>query len=119
MPINKYEMLYDQHQAKMLQDADDAITSCGLWEWLGEYKPEKDRGFMFSDHPNLDKINSEMKMYDLHSGSSYAWTMHTMQKIARLGWGRFAEVVSTDHPPCPCRQQKGFWAGSCRTACEH
>lgn len=108
----------------MLQDADDAITKCDLWEWLASYTPEEGKGFLFATHENFDRIDDEMK-YNGHSGSSHAWTMRTMQRIARLGWQTFAEVMSTDYPPCPCRKEAGCWSGWCGVAgggvpaCDH
>lgn len=119
MASNKYLQLYPQFEATMLQDADDAITSCGLWEWLRDYTPDEGKGISFSTHPNLERIDTAMK-YQGHSGSSYAWTMRTMQQVARLGWATFAEVASTNNPACHCRRAKGHWGGQCGIdACEH
>ncbi len=72
----------------MLKDADTAITQCGLWDWLRDYTPEEGKGFMFSSHPNLTRINEAMK-YGGHSGSSHAWTMRQMEYIAKHGWELF------------------------------
>lgn len=77
-----YRKLYSEHESEMLEDADQAITSCELWDWLKDYTPEEGKGFMFSKHPNLDRINAAMK-YGGHSGSSYGWTMRTMEAIAK------------------------------------
>lgn len=121
---SKYLQIYTQFEAMMLQDADDAITSCGLWDWFREYTPEQGKGFMFSTHPNLDRIDKALK-FDGHSGASHAWTLRTMQQVARLGWATFAEVAATNNPACPCRRAKGYWAGWCGVAgggvpaCEH
>lgn len=83
-----YSTLYDNTSAAMLQDADNAITTCELWDWLKEYEPEDGKGFMFSEHPNLTRINNAMK-YGGHSGSSYGWTMRQMEYIAKHGWDLF------------------------------
>lgn len=121
---NKYLKIYPKHEAMMLQDADTAITESGLWEWMSTYNPASGDGFMFSSHPNLDKIGEAMK-YQGHSGSSYGWTMRMMQKIARLGWDKFAMIAATENPPCPCRRKAGYWAGWCGVAgggvpgCDH
>lgn len=85
---HNYSDLFDVHEAMMLQDADSAITKCNLWEWLRDYTPGDGKGFMFSDHPNLEKINAAMK-YGGHSGSSYGWTMRQMEYIAKHGWTLF------------------------------
>jgi hypothetical protein len=86
--IHNYNDLYPDNEARMLQDADDAITQCNLWDWLGSYITQDGRGFMFGNNPNLDRINNAMK-YQGHSGSSYAWTMRCMEAIAKDGWELF------------------------------
>jgi len=91
MPHN-YSELFDENDAGMLEDADKAITECGLWDWLRDYNPEDGKGFMFSNHPNLDRINNAMK-YGGHSGSSYGWTMRQMEYIAKHGWDLFEFTV--------------------------
>ena len=101
----------DHPQAEMLQDAHDAITHCGLWDWIKSFEPET--GFMFAKTPELDRINAAMK-YDGHSGASYGWTMRQMQQFARLR-----------PTACPCRSAKGFTDGWCGVAgggvpaCDH
>ena len=77
-----YTTLYKRADAEMLADADTAITECGLWDWLKTYTPQHGKGFMFSEHPNLTRINTAMK-YEGHSGYSYAWTMRTMEQVAK------------------------------------
>lgn len=83
-----YSDLFSAHDAEMLQDADNAITQCELWDWLRDYTPEDGKGFMFSEHPNLTRINNAMK-YGGHSGSSHGWTMRNMEYIAKHGWTLF------------------------------
>jgi hypothetical protein len=120
-----YEKMYSKHDAAMLQDADDAITKCGLWGWMAEFNPAAGVGFMFTKDEHLDRINAEMKLYDTHSGSSYGWTMRTMQKVARIGKDKFATLAAAENPPCPCRKAEGCWSGWCGVAgggvpgCEH
>lgn len=87
MPYD-YASLFKEHEVQMLEDAEAAITQCDLWDWLREYTPEEGKGFSFSRHPNLDRINSAMK-YEGHSGSSYAETMRCMEYIAKHGWTLF------------------------------
>lgn len=43
---------------------------------------------MFSEHPNLTRIDNAMK-YGGHSGSSHGWTMRQMEYIAKHGWTLF------------------------------
>ena len=69
-------------ESEMLQDARDAITKCDLWDWLKTYTPEDGKGFMFTSHPNLDRISAAMK-YTGHSGASYGFTMRKMEQEAK------------------------------------
>lgn len=87
-----YSTIYGKWEATMLQDAHQAITSCELWDWLKEFKPEEGKGFMFSSHENLIRIGKAMK-YEGHSGASYAWTMRIMQHIATNGWEEHSKLV--------------------------
>jgi len=77
---------FSESDIKYLQDAYDAITRLNLWKELSEFTPNKDEGFMFTSDPLLTKINSEMKLLGGHSGSSYGWTMRSMEFIAKYGW---------------------------------
>ncbi len=86
-----YDSLYKKNDVEMLQDADNAITECGLWDWLKEYEPEDGKGFLLSRHPNLERIDSAMK-YGGHSGSSHAWVMRQMEYIAKNGWDSFCAL---------------------------
>jgi len=117
-----FATIYSSLECEMLQDAHDAISQCELWDWLGTYTPHANEGFMFSTHPNLDKIQAAMK-YTGHSGSSWGWTMRTMQAIAKAG-GWDAYLKRQPHA-CGCRLAKGFTHGWCGVAgggvpgCDH
>ena len=142
MTTPAFDTLYPAHACAMLTDAHRAITTCNLWDWIQTYEPEEGRGFMFSRHPNLERINAAM-LYTDHSGSSYGWTMRVMESIAKKGWDAHkSEVrrVQSDRKlqewaeaqprkpvgnPCPCRAAKGFADGWCGVAgggvpaCDH
>jgi hypothetical protein len=78
---------FSESSIKYLQDAYDAITRLNLWKEFSEFTPNE--GFMFTSHPLLHKINSEMKLLGEHSGSSYGWTMRAMEFIAKYSWNDF------------------------------
>ena len=141
MTMPDFETIYDAHESLMLTDAHQAITTCNLWDWMREFRPKSGEGFMFSNHPNLDRINEEMK-YQGHSGASYGWTMRQMESIAKIGWEEHKNLVrrkraeedltrwaAKQHPPkgnpCPCRAAKGYTQGWCGVAgggvpgCDH
>lgn len=88
MSTHNYSDLFDENDAEMLQDMDETITKLNLWDWMKTFEPEEGKGFMFSDHPNLELIR-ENSSYGGHSGSSYGWTMRMMQCIAQMGWEDF------------------------------
>ena len=88
-----YEELFSREDAAMLQDMDDAITECDLWDWLKTFEPKKDEGFMLTDHPNINKITSKMK-YEGHSGFSFAWCMQNMQLVAKRGWANYRTSIT-------------------------
>lgn len=88
MSTHNYSELFSSYEVEMLQDMDNAITKSELWDWMKTYEPEEGKGFMFSNHPNLDIIQKNMN-YGGHSGASYGWTMRTMQELAKKGWKDF------------------------------
>jgi hypothetical protein len=141
MPTPDFETIYSAHECTMLKDAYNAITVCELWDWLRTFHPKSGEGFMFSNHPNLDRINAATK-YEGHSGSSYGWTMRVMEDIAKRGWDGHKNLVRESKAkrqleewaatqrkpignPCPCRYAQGYTDGWCGVAgggvpgCDH
>jgi hypothetical protein len=117
-----FATFYPPHECAMLQDAYDAISQCELWDWMREYTPHANEGFMFDQHPNLARILNAMKYG--HSGSSWGWTMRVMETIAKAGgWEAFKK--RRRNPPCRCRMEQGFDSGWCGVAgggvppCDH
>jgi hypothetical protein len=77
----------DEDSKMMIKDGINAVTVSEMWDWLKTYEPEEYKGFMFSTHPNLNKIGNNM--YGGHSGASYAWTMRQLEYIAKNGFEAF------------------------------
>ena len=79
---------YDQAS---FENAHFAINQCELWEWLRDFDPPRDEGFMFCDTPELRRITAAMHEHnDIgHSGSSFAFVMRLMQYIATHGFAKF------------------------------
>lgn len=134
-----FETIYTAYESTLLKDAYDAITACDLWDWMRSYTPDS---FMYSNHPNLDRINKEMKYMDEHSGASYGWTMRQMESIAKRGWEEHRNQVRRKRAddklatwadqqrtpkgnPCHCRKAQGLKDGWCGVAgggvpaCDH
>lgn len=91
----------DSHSIEMLADAYQAVTKANRWGYLKRSDvPAKGKGFMFSDAEELREIDLEMK-YGGHSGSSYAWTMRSMEMIAKQGWNIYAKEIGVKPAPKP------------------
>ena len=82
-----FSFINDKHSAQMLEDGYNTITELDLWNWLSTYTPEEGKGFMFSNHENINKIGNAMKTG--HSGASFGWTMRNMEAIAKDGWENY------------------------------
>jgi hypothetical protein len=142
MTTPDFESIYTAYESTLLKDAYDAITACDLWQWFRNYYPDPERGFIFSNHPNLDRIHKQMKLYDMHSGASYGWTMRQIESIAKRGWEEHRNQVRRKRAedklatwadqqrtpkgnPCGCRLARGYTSGWCGVAgggvpaCDH
>lgn len=124
-----FTILFPKQDAALLQHAYDAITKLNLWEWLREFTPHPNEGFMLTIHPNLDMISEALKD-DSHSGGSFVSTMRVMELIAKTGgWDAYlAEHTKrwpANRPVCWCRSKEGMKLGWCGVAgggvagCEH
>ena len=68
----------------------NSITESELWDWMKEYSPNANEGFMFSQHPNLRIIgNSKSVTSDGHSGATFAYSLRCMECIAKEGFQSF------------------------------
>jgi hypothetical protein len=88
-------------EAALYKNAYDAIESEGLWGFFRDKTPPTDEGYAFWDAPELMRLRPYLLAMN-HSGTSYALTMRTMERIAKNGWEAFvAERVSPMPPPPP------------------
>ena len=86
MPRGDFGKLgYDSNDIEMLDDAFKAIQQAEMWGFLANTEFES---FMFHSPPEIKRIDALLK-YEGHSGSSYGWTMRTMESIAKNGWETF------------------------------
>lgn len=91
----------DAYEARLLQDAYDAITLTENWGYFRSFAEES---FMFSSAGSAEagplqgpmhrsaiftQVQAAMKMMDDHSGSSYGFVMRTMEAIAKDSWERW------------------------------
>jgi hypothetical protein len=92
----------DDMEKEMLESAFNAISSVeGGWEFLKDYSPPENEGFMFvrSRPSMLEAIEVALvNAYGGHSGSSYGWTMRNMEAIAKKGWDSWASKWEKKEP---------------------
>ena len=97
-----FEFIQSPVDRALYKSAYDAISECGLWEWLSEYERD-DRMVVFgcivdNPIPELSKINAIILNSDVgkeHTASSYSYTMHVMQFIAKYGFAMFRQYITT------------------------
>jgi len=76
---------YDEQEKKMLQSAYDVISNMEMWDFLKNYTPPEDTGFMFDNNSKINDIQEQIQIqYNYnHSGCSMAYTMRKMEEIAK------------------------------------
>lgn len=84
---------HPEHEREMLESAYNAVTMIEAWEFLKNYDPPQDRGFMWDSNPHVIEISNKInELYGGHSGASLAFVMRKMQSIAiNNAWRRNPE----------------------------
>ena len=73
------------HEREMLESAVNAITQLEAWEFLSNYNPPENSGFMFDTNERIHEITQKInELYGGHSGASMALTMKQMVNIAKM-----------------------------------
>ena len=91
---NNFDFVSCDHKRKMLENAYNAITRAEAWDFFkngGDY-------YSYTDN-RMRKVNKEMeKEYvgQMHSGSTFAWTMRCMECIATLGFDEFKKEFEAE-----------------------
>jgi hypothetical protein len=91
----KFDYIKDNSTRVMLINAWQAISITETWNFV---KEDID-SFMFSDNPIVKIIYNKMEElgYCGHSGSSFGFTMRTMQFIATYGEKKYREQLLSSH----------------------
>ena len=92
IPEGDFSFIKSDDSRKMLQSAYDAISNViDGWEFLKNYTPPPDKGFMLSTDPLKIRQISEAinEGFDGHTGYTYSWTMRHMEMIAKKGWDNY------------------------------
>tara|TARA_B100001175_G_C19495376_1_gene634959 strand:- start:1382 stop:1630 length:249 start_codon:yes stop_codon:yes gene_type:complete len=75
---------YSDHEKQMLESAFNAISQIEAWDFIKNYEPPENCGFMWDSNERVTEIMNKInELYGGHSGASMAWTMRMMQNIAK------------------------------------
>jgi len=94
--MSDLSFIRDSHTRSLVQNGHTAITQLELWDWLASYVPDEDVGFVWSNHPNINRIVTKMEsLPDApgHSGGSFAFTMRALEYIAKHGMDGYRNVM--------------------------
>jgi len=79
--VNQCDYIKNDTHKKMILDGVDALNKLKLWDWLKNFEPDADRGFIFTNDVNLDKLHRETD-HSGHSGVSFAIMMRILKRVA-------------------------------------
>jgi hypothetical protein len=84
----EFNSIADEHSRFMLKNAHQAITAVEAWPFMKSFSGQS---FMLSNNPMVSQITKKMLElgYDGHSGSSFGWTMRSMEFLAKNGKEEF------------------------------
>ena len=88
-----FSFIKDKHWGKSLKNAYNTITINNLWDFFKTECPPNGKGYLYWEHPNINKIGYLLSM-DGHSGASFAICMRNMEYIAKNGWSAYVDHVS-------------------------
>jgi hypothetical protein len=79
-----------------IEDAVKALNKLLLWEWIKTFEPNK--GFSWSNDPNIQKMRIALGESGGHSTSSFACMLRHLQRVAK-------ELIPNEIENCPiCRE---------------
>jgi hypothetical protein len=88
-----FSFIRDDMSRTALSDAYSAIQKAEAWDLVKAGPGEG--GFMFGGAAVRERIKPFYVDNVGHSGSSYAWTFRSMERLAKIGWTAFvAEYAS-------------------------
>lgn len=73
----------DERSKNVIQDSIGELTE-EEFKFIGQYNPPQERGFVFDNNPRVKEIGRKVDHMGIHSGSSYGWTMRTLQNYSRI-----------------------------------
>ena len=80
-----FSWIESSYNREIIESAYTSVTRLQKWKIMQEFEPKATEGFMRCSYPPMVDIMTEITRQYGHSGASLAYTMRTMQKIARIG----------------------------------
>jgi hypothetical protein len=96
--MTDFNFIGDESMRKMVSNGYKAIDELELWQWMNMYTPDDNSGFIWSNHPNMNRIIQKMEsLADApgHSGASFAVTMRQLEYIAKNGLDKYKVFIAT------------------------
>jgi Ring finger domain len=84
-----FSWITSNNNREIIETAYTSVTRLKKWKLMQEFEPKSNEGFMGCSHPPVVDLMSDISHKYGHSGASLAYTMRTMQKIARIGVEEF------------------------------
>ena len=95
--MQDYSFIKDKLTRYYIIDALAAIHNTnGAVDYLRSSNPKSDNGYMYSDHPIINEL--ETKMDKGHSGASFGITMRYAAYIIQYGYDKFKELMDKIEP---------------------
>jgi len=74
-----------------------AITYLDLWNYIFENPPDENKGYMFTNDRNLNKIKRHFLVKDcFNCRGSFAFCMRRMLHISQFGFNEFKKSYNTE-----------------------
>ena len=89
-----FDHITDKYSRALLLDVYQAMFKANLWDDLIAHDDKT--GFQYTD--TAKPLLNNMKLLDLHSGSSMAWVMSHMKRIAKFGYVEYVKVFMRLNP---------------------
>uniref|UniRef100_A0A6C0DI59 Uncharacterized protein n=1 Tax=viral metagenome TaxID=1070528 RepID=A0A6C0DI59_9ZZZZ len=90
--MQDFTFIKDTQSRNLVINGYHAVSRCESWNFLKNFKPNNNEGFMFTDHPKVYEIGHMMESCPHppgHSGCSFAWTMRQLESIAKDGYQNY------------------------------
>jgi hypothetical protein len=87
--MQDFTFIKDTHSRNLVINGHHAVSRCEAWDFLKNFTPNNNDGFMFTNHPKVYEIGNMMESCPHppgHSGCSFAWTMRQLESIAKDGY---------------------------------